>query len=590
MKAFVLATALFIPVSLYAADTLPPLLPWDGQSVSLIQRDGAWVTPAEMTDLTQSPNYDDTVAFLQRLVSASPMLAMESLGKSPQGRDIWLVKASKTPAHIGQHGRPVVLIQAGIHSGEIDGKDAGLMLLRDITQGGKAELLDHVDVLFVPMLSVDAHERRSPHSRMNQRGPEIQGWRNTSQNLNINRDYGKLDTPELRVLVGAINTYRPDLYIDIHVTDGEDYQYDVTYGFNEPFASHSPKSAQWLANRFRPAIDVALTVQGHIPGPLVFGIDPLNFAKGLNGWTAPVRFSNGYGDTRHLPTVLVENHSLKPFKQRVLGTYVFLQETLKLLAREGAELQLAKQDDEQARPATQVLLYKQAAEPSYIAFKGMRYQVEQSPISLGPYVKWLGEPQNYDKLPVYWEKIPALEVTVPKAYWIPPQYQDVIERLAVHGVVMTRHDKAVSLQLQQLTANQVEFASKPVEGRFPIRATFNTGWVHTTLPRGAVRISTDQPLGRLAVALLEPQSPDSFFQWGFFASMFERTEYFESYALLPWIDDQLQNNRQLANDFALAQQQDATLQTDGKKRLDWFYQRSPFYDQSYLKYPVLIER
>lgn len=581
---------LSLPLAAATSDTLPPLQPWHGQSEALVQMAGPWQTPAEQSALTQTADYATSVAFMQRLVSASPLLAMESLGKSPQGRDIWLIKASTTLNAIGKRQKPLLLVQAGIHSGEIDGKDAGLMLLRDITQGNKAALLDQVDLLFVPILSVDAHERRSEHNRMNQRGPVLQGWRNTSQNLNINRDYAKLDTPELQALLRAITQYQPDLYIDIHVTDGEDYQYDVTYGFNEPFASQSPQSATWLATRLRPQLDRGLAAQGHIPGPLVFGLDPLDFAKGINGWTAPVRFSNGYGDVRHLPTVLVENHSLKPFKQRVLGTYVLLEETLKLLAVEGRALQQARQSDEQARPATQVLQYKQAAEPSFIPFKGIAYQINQSPISKGPYVQWLGKPLNYDKLAVYWEKIPQLEVTVPKAYWIPPQYQDVIAKLALHGVQMTRSEKPLPLQLQQWTASAPVFSTKPVEGRFPIQAKFTAGWVHTTLPVGSVRVSTDQPLGSLVVALLEPSGPDSFFSWGFFATMFERTEYFEMYALLPWIDEQLQHNPQLATDFALAQAQDPSLQTDGKKRVDWFYQRSPFYDASYLKYPVLMER
>ena len=594
MKSRLLFPLLLLPASVLAADLLPPLMPWQGSTESLIQPKHPWVTPAELTNLTETPDYADTVSYLQKLVASSELLRMESIGKSPQGRDIWLVKASIQPDLIGKgpgkSGRPTLLVQAGIHSGEIDGKDAGMMLLRDIVHGDKQSLLAQVDLLFVPIFSVDGHERKGQFNRMNQRGPVEQGWRSTAQNLNLNRDYAKADSPEMRALIGAINQYQPDLYMDVHVTDGEDYQYDITYGFNEPFASQSPNGASWLASVYRPAIDQALADAGHIPGPLVFSLDSMDFAKGLVGSTSTPRFSTGYGDVRHLPTILVENHSLKPYRQRVLGTYVLLEHSLRVLAQQGKALQLAKKADENARPQRQVLLFKAAEQPDLIPFKGISYEIVHSDIINGPYVKWTGQPKVYEALPVFWEKVPAVEVEVPKAYWIPPQYQDVIARLEVHGVALTRLKQATTLELQQLSATDAELATRSFEGRVGVQASFVPGWGKFELPAGSVRVSTDQPLGALAVALLQPEGPDSFFSWGFFHGMFERTEYFETYAMLPWIEQELKTNQKLAAEFAAAIKADSKLAKDGQARLDWFYQRSPFYDQSYLKYPVLIER
>lgn len=585
---FSVIAALAMPV--LADDHLPPLMAWQGASQNLVQMQHPWVTPAELTGLTDSPDYTDTMVYVKKLVESSPQLKLEVIGQSPQGRDILLVKASNQPDLVGRSGRPTVLVQAGIHSGEIDGKDAGLMLLRDIVQGDKAALLNNVDLLFIPILSVDAHERRGSYNRMNQRGPVTQGWRSTAQNLNINRDYAKIDSPEIRAVLKTIRQYQPDLYLDIHVTDGEDYQYDITYGFNEPFASLSPNGASWLAQVYRPSIDKALSRQGHIPGPLVFGLDSQDFKKGLSGSTSTPRFSNGYGDVRHLPTILVENHSLKPYSQRVLGTYVLLEQTLKLLNEQGKALQLAKKADENARPQQQVLAFKAAEQPDLIQFKGISYELVHSDILKGSYVKWTGKPVDYKDLPVYWEKVPAIEVEVPKAYWIPPQYQDVIDRLALHGVEMSRLGSTKTLELQQLVASEPKFAEKPFEGRFGVRANFDISWQSTTLPAGSVRVSTDQPLGALAVALLQPEAPDSFFSWGFFHGMFERTEYFETYALIPWVEQQLKADPKLKQAFAEAEKADVQLQKDGRARLNWFYQRSPFYDSQYLKYPVLLER
>lgn len=589
MKAlFLFATTLVLPVA--AVDHLPPLLPWDGPTQALIQPQHPWVTPAELTDLTATPDYAQTISYLKKLVESSPLFRLEVIGQSPQGRDIYLLKASTQPDLVGKSGRPTLLVQAGIHSGEIDGKDAGLMLLRDIAHGNKSDLLAQVDFLFIPVLSVDAHERRGEFNRMNQRGPAQQGWRSNASNLNLNRDYAKADSLEMRALLKVLNQYQPDLYMDVHVTDGEDYQYDITYGFNEPFASLSPNGASWLAQVYRPYLDRQLSRQGHIPGPLVFGLDSMDFSKGLSGSTSTPRFSNGYGDVRHLPTILVENHSLKPYKQRVLGTYVLLEQTLKLLQEQGKALQLAKKADENFRPQQQVLLFKAAEQPDLINFKGISYEIAQSDISKSAYVKWTGQAKDYVDFPVYWEKVPAIETEVPAAYWIPPQYQDVIQRLEIHGVKMSRLTTTKTMELQQLVAAKPEFASKSFEGRVGVSATFTPQWRQMELVPGSVRVSTDQPLGALAVALLQPQAPDSFFSWGFFHGMFERTEYFETYAIIPWIEQQLVADPKLKQQFDEAVKADAKLQTDGQARLSWFYQRSPFYDQAYLKYPILLER
>ena len=215
------------PLKGSVAPKLPPLVEgaraWNGKSRGLIAKpEDPWVTPSERTGLTGTPRYDETLAWLRSLVAAAPELSLQSLGKSEEGRDIWMVIASRERAfgssELRRAGKPSLLAQAGIHAGEIDGKDAGLMLLRDMTVGGsKRELLDRANFLFIPILNVDGHERSSPYGRINQRGPVEMGWRTNAKNLNLNRDYAKLDTPEVRAVVAAINAYEPDLYFDLEV-------------------------------------------------------------------------------------------------------------------------------------------------------------------------------------------------------------------------------------------------------------------------------------------------------------------------------------------------------------------------------------
>src|SRR5256714_9604970 len=159
-----------------------------------------------------------------------------TFGRSGEGRDLPLLVAASggtfTPDAARRAGKAVVLIQACIHAGESDGKDAGLALLRDIAiTKTRLSLLDHVVLLFIPIYNTDGHERFGPYNRINQNGPAEMGWRTTAENLNLNRDYMKADAPETRAWLRLWTEWNPDLFIDCHVTDGADFQYNITYQY-----------------------------------------------------------------------------------------------------------------------------------------------------------------------------------------------------------------------------------------------------------------------------------------------------------------------------------------------------------------------
>ncbi|MEW6996117.1 M14 family metallopeptidase [Colwelliaceae bacterium BS250] len=589
---------------------LPPIQPWHGKSIELIVDDtNEWQTPAENMQLNDTPNYADTMVYLDKLVSSDKRLHMLSIGKSAQQRDINLVIASKeaatSPQALTANGKPTLFIQAGIHSGEIDGKDAGLMLLRDITKGNKSALLDKVNIIFLPILNVDGHERSSPFNRVNQRGPKHMGWRTTSQNLNLNRDYAKADTPEMQALMSAINTWQPSLYLDIHVTDGEDYQYDITYGFNGEYAD-SPHISGWLEKNFTTHINNDLSANGHQGNPLVFGMDSMDFAKGLYGWTASPRFSNGWGDVRNLPTVLVENHSLKPYKQRVLGTYVFIESTINLLAKQGDELISATNKDKALRPNKMTLAWDVDNEsPTTADFAGINYTVENDTLTGIKFVNWTGDKKTYQDLPTFWANKAKVIVDVPKAYYLPPQFITVKNRLAIQGIQYQVLSKPVSINATQLTARDAVFNTVPFEGHLTVNAQFDTIKVSKKIPAGWLKVTTDQDLGKLTVALLDPRAPDSYFNWGFFNQMFQRTEYIESYAIVPLAHKLLKDKKLKAEfdkQFAIVEQTQKAdsaamtenslgdiFKTNSDDKMRWLYQHSDFYDKQYLQYPVLLE-
>jgi len=577
-------------------DFLPPAPPWHGQSEALIAKPGdPWITPSERTGLTDTPGYDETIAWLKRLVVAAPLLSLQEFGHTAQGRVLYLVIASKekavTPEALRATRKPTVLAQAGIHAGEIDGKDAGLMLLRDIGLRGKAGLLDHANFLFVPIFNADGHERNSEWNRPNQRGPIHQGWRTTAQNLNLNRDYMKADAPEMRAMLRLLNAWQPALYLDLHVTDGIDYAYDITYGYNgyDGAASWSPHIAKWLDQTFRPVTATALKRAGHIPGGLIDGLNSRDIAEGIERGTFDSRYSHGYGDLRHLPSVLVENHSLKPYRQRVLGTYVLLEATLQTVGEHAADLQVAIAADRASRAATLPANWTSGGNPTNEDFSGIAHESYFSPASGTSEVRWLGQPQFFPRLAVQGFR-PGIVLARPKAYWVPVTKPEVIERLRLHGVEMETIETARTVAVEMYRLVEPKPAKEPFEGRFALKTGVKPESHSETFSAGSVRVPTDQPLGDLAIMLLEPACADSLLAWGFFSEILQRTEYMEGYVVAPMAEKMLAEDPKLKEEFEAKLTRDPNFATNPTARLQWFYQRSKFYDDRYLLYPVGIER
>ena len=604
-------------VSAAAQTVLPPVMEWHGKSESLIAKtNDPWVTPSEKSNFKTTPSYNETVNWFKKLTAASPLLSMVSIGKSVEGRDIYMIIAStdtdKGSQSLKNSEKPLMLAQAGIHSGEIDGKDAGMMLLRDIAFGKKKELLMKVNFLFIPILSVDAHENSSAFNRPNQRGPENMGWRTNSQNLNLNRDYAKLDTDEVRAVVTVINEYNPSLYMDIHVTDGADYQYDITYT-GAGVEGNSPAISNWLETKFKPTVDEDLKAYGHIPGPLLFALNDRDFSKGRITLTGGARFSDSYGNLRHLTTILVENHSLKPYKQRVLGTYVLLESTLRLLEKEGQSLQEITEADKSIRDEKIPTAYKvpqmknkvdfeslallkasdESTPPDTFLLLGIESKIHKSTITNVDYIEWLGRPKTM-KVAHYKESDPIDWITRPKGYWVPASCNVVIERLKIHGIEMEVLTVAREVAVEMYRIEDAKFENEnhqslPYEGHMQVSGTTKTEFRKEIFSPGSVYISTNQPLGDLAMTLLEPKSKDSFFSWGFFLNIFQRTEYIEAYVMEPMAKIMLEDSPELKKEFEQKIAQDKDFANDPNAIFSWFYSKTKYYDDRYLLYPVARE-
>ncbi len=601
--------------STQAQSILPPVMEWKGKSETLIAKpNNVWITPTEKSNFVTTPNYAETMSWFKKLSDASPLLTMISIGKSAEGRDIVMIIASSEKTIIASalknSAKPLLLVQAGIHAGEIDGKDAGMMLLRDIAFGNKKNLLDDVNFLFVPILNVDGHERSAAFNRPNQRGPQNMGWRTNAENLNLNRDYAKQDTKEVQAVTRVMNEYDPLMYMDIHVTDGADYQYDITFG-GHGSQGYSPSISNWLETKFKPYADKDLSSNGHIPGQLLFALNDRDFSQGNVLLLGEPRFSDAYGNARHMASVLVENHSLKPFKQRVLGTYVLLESTLKLLATDGKYLREKTLLDRALRETKVPMKWKvpqmknaiafesqtssqesskEALAPDTLNFLGIESRINKSTITNSDYIEWMGKPMQMKV--VNYKATEGTEFIVrPKAYVVPASCYEVIARLKAHGIQMEILTQPREFAVEMYRIHDAKFQNEqgnvaPFEGHMQVAGTAVSEKRKEIFPAGSAYISTDQRLGDLTMLLLEPASSDSYFSWGFFHSIFQRTEYIEAYVMEPMMTKMLTELPELKKEFEKKKADDPKFANNAYAISAWFYSKTKYYDERYLLYPV----
>lgn len=560
-----------------------------------------WQTTAEATGYRKTSTYAEAIAYSNRLVSASPWIRYRSIGKSGEGRDIPLLIASGnkafTPQAARKSGKAVIFVQAGIHAGEIDGKDAGLALLRDIAvTKTRRELLDNAVILFIPIYNVDGHENSDAYKRINQNGPDVTGFRANATNLNLNRDYMKADAPETRAWLALWNEWKPDLFIDCHVTDGADFRYNVTYEYAH-FQEVSPFVKNWMDEHFDGKVVPQVEKEGNLLTHYV-EFAGREVTGGIATFIATPRYATGYTAIRNRPGLLIETHSLKPYKSRVRGTYDVLRYTIEEAGRERASLFEAnkKADAEtiERGAARRINLPVQFQFPLRLAvsekatqidFKGLDYKMEDSVLSGGKRIIYGTKPVDY-KIPRYDDGKVVAAVAPPLGYIIPPQWRTVIDVLDLHGIKyeLTRIDGEYEVETYRFT--EPKWATTSFENRVTLTAKKTLVKEKIKYPRGSVLVYLDQAAANVAIHLLEPDSPDSLLYWGFFNSIFEQKEYGEAYMIEKIAPAMLENDPDLKRRFE-EKLKDPEFAKNAFARLRFIYENSPYYTgQKIGLYPV----
>jgi hypothetical protein len=535
--------------------------------------------------------------YVRRIARAAPrQVKLENFGKTGEGRALVAVVVSRdgvfSPAALHREKRPVVFIQNSIHAGEMDGKDASLALLRDILVTKKqARLIEHAVLVIIPIYNADGHEHFGPFNRINQNGPEQMGWRANASQQNLNRDYMKADTPETRGFLQEWNRWLPDFFVDDHVTDGADYQYDVTFSID----TDGPAS-DWVRKTLEPELFDRVTASGHVIAPYLDFLGHTPDTGIANGVATP-RYSTGFVMQQNRPGMLVEMHMLKDYQTRVTGNYELLRALLEVVNRDSTKLVEANRRADRETVArgrahnTQLpLKYEATGETAPFAFKAYRWEIEHSEISGADWVKYTHDPVTIT-VPRQTKTKVTVDAKIPAAYIVPAQWTEVIARLELHGVHLKRLTKEWRGEVETYRCATPQWKSEPFEGHHV------AGWkeeasacasVRKTMSfsQGSVVVPMDQRAARIGMQWLEPQAPDSALRWGLFDSIFEQKEYGEDYVLERLARNMLFSDPKLKAEFEQKLVTDTKFAGSPHERLNWFFQHSPWWDERIGLYPV----
>lgn len=566
-------------------------------SSQVFAQDAAFQTYYEKSQYLATPRYAETIDFCKKLDQASPLLKYSTFGISPQGRDLPLLIADRngnfTPEAVRKSGNAVLLIEACIHAGESDGKDAGLMLLRDIAINKKySNLLDHVTILFIPILNTDGHERFGPYNRINQNGPEEMGWRTTAQNLNLNRDFMKAEAPEMQAWLKLYNAWLPEFFVDCHVTDGADFQYTMTYAL-ETMGNMEKGLTGWTKNVCESYLVSEMKKSGFPVFPYVQFRNWHDPRSGLTVSPAPPMLSQGYTAIQNRPGLLIETHMLKPYKARVTSTYTMLVHTLELLNKEYKTLQtLEKKADEFTtgelfrKDPFPVNYSESFTDSTKIEFLGYDYTIDTSNLTGGLWFKYDNQKPTIWQLTMFPTCKADKFVSLPEAYLIPPQCKSVINGLRLHGVKMEPLLQETTCNVRSSRFSNVHWQQRSFEGHHKLTYDLTDTIEPRTFPSGTMVVDMNQRTARVIAHLLEPASPDSYAAWGFFDTYMEQKEYSESYVMETMAREMIQKNPQKKVEFDQKKATDKIFASDPDVQLNWFYSKSPYWDNNYNLYPI----
>ncbi len=498
---------------------------WPVFLISLLVAVTAWgevppdlLTVAERSEFKSTALYAEVMDLAKRMADRSPYVHLTSFGTSQEGRSLPLLIIADPPiqsaAAVRASDKAVVFAMADIHAGEVCGKEALLILARELALGGRSPLLDDLVVLLAPIYNADGNERMSPDNRPGQKGPENgMGQRENAQGLDLNRDHVKLASPEARGLARLLTSYDPDIVVDTHTTNGSRHVYTITYDGPRQAAT-APEVVSYVRDTMLPQVGKALEASSGYRS-FAYG----NFSPDYEHWeTYPAwsRYNTQYAGIRGHLGILCEAYAYADYRDRVLGTQAFVHEILQFAAQHRQEIQqLRERANQQAaalstpeKPVRIPIAGRSTPGPEVVRVEGWRKTDQAVPEKDSP----------PDTIPLTFDGLTQVtkEVVKPYAYLIPADLSPVLETLGAHGIRLEVLREDLELEVEKYRITEWQTAAEPFQGHYLATAKVQSEPTRPKIPAGTILARTDQRLGPLLVNLLEPESEDGLLTWNFF--------------------------------------------------------------------------
>ena len=549
-----------------------------------------FLTVFEKSEGKETGTYSEVIRFYKNLSATYPEISMQEMGLTDSGLPLHMV-VFNTDTYFDfseiKKSKRILLINNGIHPGEPDGIDATMMLFRDLAQG-TIKMPKHTVLVTIPIYNIGGSLNRNSGTRANQNGPKAYGFRGNARNYDLNRDFIKCDTDNAKSFAQIFHLVQPDVFIDNHVSNGADYQYTLTHLFTQ----HNKLGGilgEYLNQEMMPLLEKKLADKEWDITPYVNVFNQVP-EVGFSQFMDYPRYSTGYTALWNVLGMMVETHMLKPYKQRVEGTYELMISMLEIIEENHEKIALLREGSiNNFKEGTEYPLDWQidTTRISTLKFKGFEGKMITSEVTGSQRLKYDRDKpftkdvkyQNYFK--------PSIQVTVPKAYVVPQGWHDVVELLKLNQVQMKRFEKDTTLTVTSYKIAGFETRKNAYEGHYPhYNTTINASKENITFRKGDYYIATNQPAKRYLLETLEPQAPDSFFNWNFFDTILQQKEGFSPYVFEDTAKVMLDNNDQLRTEFQKKKENDKDFSANWYMQLNWLYQQSIHAEKTYMQYPI----
>ena len=550
----------------------------------------AQLTPFELSrDKNYTATYNEVITYYQKLSKKYAQIKLFNYGTTDIGKPLTLVVLSRDkvfdPKLLKKQNKKVLLINNGIHPGEPEGIDASMMFARDLLK--KNALPKDVVICIIAVYNIDGCLNRGL-SRISQNGPRAYGFRGNYRNLDLNRDFIKADSKNALAFEQIVNAWQPEVFVDNHTSDGADYQYVMTLIETQKY-KQNPILADYTSKTMSPDLYKRMKKNGDEMIP--YGAGEVGLPdSGIVSYLETPRYSSGYTAQRNIISYITETHMLKAFDKRVYSTYDFMQNLVDICERDAKLIgELKHKADEQVKDQQTFALNWELdrGHIDTITFKGYKAAYKASAVS-GLKQLYYDRSQPYTKIIKYYDNYnPTVSVDKPVAYIIPQAWGKIIELFKLNNVTMHRLSHDTTLELQMYYIADYKTPQRPFEGHYLHTAVqLNPVKMKVKFYAGDYVVYTNQALNRYVVETLEPQGVDSFFTWNFFDSILGEKEYFSDYVFEDIAANLLKDDPALRKKLDSAKTSDTRLANSAQAQLNFVYRNSPYFEKTYLRYPV----